>query len=545
MHKNTKYAVLLPIILALAIITGLLLGGVVFRTASITENNQVSRRLAPGSEKLNLTLSLINQKYVDPVNIDSLTENVIPLLLKELDPHSSYIPAQDFPRISESLEGEFEGIGVTFNMLTDTVLVINVIPGGPSSKAGIQAGDRIVTIGGRNTAGIKMDQDSVVKMLRGPRGSKVDLGLQRLGVDELVPVTVTRGVIPIFSILASHKVNPTTGYVMFSQFSRNSYMEITEAFAKLKAQGASKIILDMRGNVGGFLDQAIYISNMFLPKERLIVYTQDRNGNQTKQYTDGEGMFKDIEMVLLIDEQSASSSEILAGALQDNDRCLIIGRRSFGKGLVQERIPFSDGSALQLTISRYYTPSGRSIQKPYDNGIDEYHMDIYNRYQHNEFFSADSIHFADTTKYHTHSGRVVYGGGGIMPDIFVPADTTYYTPYMREVSGKNIIYRFSINFSDRHRAELNSINSIETLEAFFAKNRGMFDQFIAYAAREGVAPDYKDIALSRDVITAQLEGYIGRNTPLEEDAFYYALNKVDNTVLKALEVLESEDVLAR
>ena len=397
----------------------------------------------------------------------------------------------------------------------------------------------LITINDTVVAGVKMRQDEVMKRLRGPRGSKVKLGIQRVGVKDLVPITVTRGVIPIYCINAAYMIGPETGYIVFAQFSRNAHKELMDAVDRLKAQGMKKLILDIRSNPGGFLDQAIEIANEFLPARKMIVYTVERGGEQSRQYSNGKGRLQDIELAVLVDEGSASSSEILAGALQDNDRGTIIGRRTFGKGLVQEQIPFPDGSAVRLTIARYYTPSGRSIQKPYDKGSEDYNNDLMNRYEHNEMFSADSIHFADSLKYFTAGGRTVYGGGGIMPDRFVPADTTDITPYLREVTGRNILYRFTIEYADRHRNELNRITTLPELDAFFAKDPGLLSEFIRYAARAGVAPKPSQIERSKAIILSQIKAYVGRNTPLEDNAFYHALQGIDSTVQQALKEMSA------
>ena len=537
MYKNSKFTIILPAVVACSLVAGVLLGGLVFRTS-----RPVVRRpalTAPGSDKINRLLSLIGTQYVDSVSIDSLTERVIPLILDELDPHSTYLSAQDLSRAKESIEGEFDGIGVVFNMATDTVIVLNVVNSGPSAKAGIQAGDRIVTVNDTVVAGIKMPQDSVVKRLRGPRGSQVTLGIQRAGVKDLVPFVVTRDAIPIKSIVAAYMIRPETGYIKFEQFSMNAHKELAEAIARLKEQGMKKLILDVRGNPGGLLDQAILISREFLPKGKMIVYTQDRDGNREIEYSEGNGKFMDEELVVLIDENSASASEILAGALQDNDRGTIIGRSSFGKGLVQNQIPFPDGSAVRLTVARYYTPTGRSIQKPYSNGREDYYNELLSRYQHDEMFSADSIHFADSLKYTTESGRVVYGGGGIMPDIFVPVDTTDMTPYFREVAGRSILYKFTLEFSDRYRGQLNKIRSLEELDRFFDRQPNLLNEFVSYAAKAGVAPKPAEIERSKAILLAQLKAYIGRNTELEDNAFYHEIQGIDNVIARSIEVLDS------
>ena len=538
MYKNSKFTVILPTVIACSIALGILLGGKVFRNNRT--RNMPNRSLVTGnSNKIDMLLSLINTTYVDSVSIDSLIENAIPLIVDELDPHSSYLTKAEVLEANEIYDAQFDGIGVTFNMLTDTVIVLNVISGGPSADAGIQAGDRIITVNDSTIAGVKMPQNSVVKRLRGPRGSQVKLGIQRYGHKGLIPITVTRGAIPIKSILASYMIRPEIGYIRFEQFSGTSHSELIAAISSLKEQGMKKLILDIRGNGGVLLDQAIVIANEFLPVNNMIVYTQNREGQKDIQYSNGKGSFTDEELVVLIDENSASASEILAGALQDNDRGTIIGRRSFGKGLVQGQFPFPDGSALRLTIARYYTPVGRSIQKPYDKGRESYYNEVYDRYEHDEMFTADSIHFNDSLKFTTPGGKVVYGGGGIMPDIFVPIDTSDVTPYFRAVTDwdKNILYRFTLEFSDRNRARLNGINTLEELDRFFAEQPNLLNDFVAFASRSGVSPNAADIAKSKALILSQLKAYIGRNSPLEDNAFYHCIQQIDPVVDKALETL--------
>lgn len=538
MYKNSKFTVILPTVIACSIALGILLGGKVFRN-NRTRNMPNQSLVTGNNNKIDMLLSLINTTYVDSVSIDSLIENTIPLIVDELDPHSSYLTKAEVLEANEIYDAQFDGIGVTFNMLTDTVIVLNVITGGPSADAGIQAGDRIITVNDSTIAGVKMPQNSVVKRLRGPRGSQVKLGIQRYGHKGLIPITVTRGAIPIKSILASYMIRPEIGYIRFEQFSGTSHSELIAAISSLKEQGMKKLILDIRGNGGGLLDQAIVIANEFLPVNNMIVYTQNREGQKDIQYSNGKGSFTDEELVVLIDENSASASEILAGALQDNDRGTIIGRRSFGKGLVQGQFPFPDGSALRLTIARYYTPVGRSIQKPYDKGRESYYNEVYDRYEHDEMFTADSIHFNDSLKFTTPGGKVVYGGGGIMPDIFVPIDTSDVTPYFRAVTDwdKNILYRFTLEFSDRNRARLNGINTVEELDRFFAEQPNLLNDFVAFASRSGVSPNAADIAKSKALILSQLKAYIGRNSPLEDNAFYHCIQQIDPVVDKALETL--------
>ena len=538
MYKNSKFTVILPTVIACSIALGILLGGKVFRN-NRTRNMPNQSLVTGNNNKIDMLLSLINTTYVDSVSIDSLIENTIPLIVDKLDPHSSYLTKAEVLEANEIYDAQFDGIGVTFNMLTDTVIVLNVISGGPSADAGIQAGDRIITVNDSTIAGVKMPQNSVVKRLRGPRGSQVKLGIQRYGHKGLIPITVTRGAIPIKSILASYMIRPEIGYIRFEQFSGTSHSELIAAISSLKEQGMKKLILDIRGNGGGLLDQAIVIANEFLPVNNMIVYTQNREGQKDIQYSNGKGSFTDEELVVLIDENSASASEILAGALQDNDRGTIIGRRSFGKGLVQGQFPFPDGSALRLTIARYYTPVGRSIQKPYDKGRESYYNEVYDRYEHDEMFTADSVHFNDSLKFTTPGGKVVYGGGGIMPDIFVPIDTSDVTPYFRAVTDwdKNILYRFTLEFSDRNRARLNGINTLEELDRFFAEQPNLLNDFVAFASRSGVSPNAADIAKSKALILSQLKAYIGRNSPLEDNAFYHCIQQIDPVVDKALETL--------
>jgi len=489
--------------------------------------------------KLRETLALIDKKYVDPVNLDTLTEQALPQIVQELDPHSVYIPARELQSVNESLDGEFDGIGVVFNMVTDTVVVLNVIPGGPSDKAGILNGDRILYIDDSLVAGRKIDQNAIVKRLRGKRGSKVNLRIARSSVKELVPIMVTRGVITVKSINAAFMLTPDIGFIKLLSFSKNSHEELYNAIRTLQGQGMKKLIFDLRGNPGGFLDQAIDIANELLPGQKLIVYTVDRNGRRVKEFSDGKGELTDMPLAILIDEGSASSSEILAGAIQDNDRGTIIGRRSFGKGLVQQQFPFSDGSALRLTVARYYTPVGRNIQKPYSKGIEDYGNDIINRYKHQEFFSADSIHFADSLRFTTPGGRVVYGGGGIMPDIFVPMDTTGVTRYFIDVAGRNILYKFTLDYSDRHRAELNAIKNVEQLRSFIYRDTGILDEFVAFAVRNGVKPNPEQIKASSRLMLNQIRSYIARNSPLEDTGFWAIAYTEDNVILKAIETLKN------
>lgn len=558
MSKTPKYLIWVPVLLAITAMAGIGFGVKIGTDRQIRRTAFMQRGMGTSmpaivdegwysseytDDKLMQTIEYIENYYVDPIACDSLYETVIPDLLHQLDPHSIYIPAEEFGAVNESLDGEFDGIGIVFNAATDTVIVMNVIPKGPSDKAGIRAGDRIMRIDDSLVAGRNIPQENIVKRLRGPRGSQVRLSLRRQDIADDVEVTVTRAAIELHSIDAAFMLVPEKhiGYVRLEQFSRTSHAELKQALSRLRGEGMTRLILDLRGNTGGFLDQAILIANEFLPKGKLIVYTEDRYRRQNKEFSNGLGRATDIALAVLVDEGSASSSEILAGALQDNDRGTIIGRRTFGKGLVQNQIPYPDGSALRLTVARYYTPTGRSIQKPYVNGDEEsYQMDMVNRYYNNEFFSADSIRFADSLRFTTPAGRTVYGGGGIMPDIFIPMDTTGITRYYTEVWGRNILYRYTLDFCDRHRERINSVRSIDDLNRLLAGSNLMSD-FIAYARARGVEPDYRDIAASHKLIEAQIRAYIGRNTPLEDNGFYANIYPIDNVIKSAVEELSDAE----
>ena len=509
--------------------------------AQLTSDIQNLERYLTLSDKMVQTVSAIRSYYVDQINLDTIYDRAIPMLLSELDPHSEYIPAKDFKAVNESLEGEVDGIGIVFNASTDTIMVLSVIPQGPSDKAGVRAGDRIMCIDGRDVAGEKIPQDSMVRLMRGKRGTHVKLSLQRHGLDKLVEVDVERGAIELHSIETSFMLceEPNIGFVRLSQFSRTSHAEMRKAIDKLLAEGMQSLIIDLRGNGGGFLDQVILIVNDLLPSGKLIVYTEDRDARQQKQYSKN-GKYPELDVVVLVDEFSASSSEILAGAIQDNDRGLVIGRRTFGKGLVQTQIPFADGSAMRLTVARYYTPTGRSIQKPYTNGDEEaYKMDIINRYNRNEFFTQDSIHFDSSLKYTTPGGRTVYGGGGIMPNIFIPLDTLGVTAYYTKVWNMNVLYRYTLDFTDRHRSDIDSIKSLKQLDSMFERYN-LVDDFVAYAERHGVARNRGQIATSRQIISAQLRAYIGRNTPLGDAAFYYNIYPNDKVLQRAVEEIKNQ-----
>ena len=508
--------------------------------AAFTQDMEAMERLLSGRDKMMQTILSVRNHYVDPVALDTIYEKAIPALLSELDPHSEYIPQKMFEQVNSSLEGEFDGIGIVFNALTDTITVLNVIPKGPSDMAGVRPGDRIMLIDGKEVAGKGLAQDSMVRMMRGVRGSKVRLSIKRSSLDKLVDIDITRAPIEVHSVAAAFMLDKEAGigYIRLSQFARTSYAEVRAALDKLRSEGMQSVIVDLRGNGGGFLDQVVAMVNEFLPAEKLIVYTEDRYGERINEYSRG-GKFTDVDIAVLVDEFSASSSEILAGAIQDNDRGVIIGRRTFGKGLVQAQIPFDDGSAIRLTVARYYTPTGRSIQKPYTNGNEkEYHMDLINRINHHELFSADSIHFDESMRFTTPAGRTVYGGGGIMPDIFIPIDTLYTSEYYNKVWDGNVLYRFTLDFADRNRKAMDGITSLEELDSVL-DGAALMEEFVKYAERNGIARNDADLRKSGEVIEAQIRAYIGRNAMSDESGYYHNIYPIDECMQRAVEELRS------
>ncbi len=542
-YKNNKKIIFLPLLVVVAIVTGFLLGLNLTKShyQRQTAKTSLSGYMQPASSKLGTILNLIDTYYVDTVNVDTLTEELIPKLLEKLDPHSMYIPAKDVVAANENLEGEFEGIGIMFNMITDTVIVQSVIPGGPSEQAGIIGGDRIITVGDSLIAGQKRDQNEVMKMLRGKGGTTVKLGIERQGASELIPIEVVRGKIPIKSIEAAFMIKPGVGFVKLLQFSRTSHEELVAAVERLKNEGMKTLILDLTGNTGGFLDQAILIAQEFLPKDRLIVYTEGKGAPNMRQYADGSGKFIQDSVILMIDEGSASSSEIVAGALQDNDRGIIVGRRSFGKGLVQQQIPFQDGSVVNFTIARYHTPTGRCIQRPYDKGIEAYNNDIINRMLHKEFVSKDSIKLSDSLKYTTPKGKVVYGGGGIMPDVFVPIDTTALDSFTHRVLANNVLFRYVLSYTDQHRDELSGIKTMEQAESYFEeKMPQIYEGMITFARGRKIDTEGAKSVTSKKFIAPYLKAYIARNTSLDENGFYAFIYPLNTITVESLKIADRQ-----
>jgi carboxyl-terminal processing protease len=465
-----------------------------------------------------------------------LTEQAIPKLLEMLDPHSQYIPASDFELANEPLEGNFSGIGVQFNMLNDTLVVIKAIANGPSEKVGILAGDRIILVDGDTVAGVNLSSDSIVKRLKGPQGTTVEVGIDRSSVKDLLNFTIVRDQIPLYSVDVAYMVTNEIGYIRINNFSRTTFEEFASAAAKLLGKGMQKVILDLRDNGGGILTTAVNVADQFLEEGQLIVYTEGNARSREDFAASKGGLCKDVELVVLIDETSASASEIIAGAIQDNDRGLVIGRRSFGKGLVQEQNMLSDGSAIRLTIARYYTPSGRCIQKSYKNGTEDYYNELSARYDHGEFLQRDSINFADSLKYKTIGGRTVYGGGGIMPDLFVPMDTTGYSNYFVEIRNRGLIYRFALEYSDKNRNKLSKIKSLEECIIYLNKEN-ISKKFIDFASANGVPFNKKEYGISKEIIEIQLKAYIARNI-FDNEGFYPVIEKIDYTLQVAIEELK-------
>ena len=520
--------ILLPLLIAVGMGCGIFIGRYI-----------TTRSLTAKEEKLKLVLNLIGSDYVDPLDMDSLIEASFPELLSSLDPHSVYIPAEELQGVNEDLQGSFSGVGVSFQILNDTVQVIEVVTGGPAEKVGILAGDRIVKADTTNLTGTDINTDNVFKTLRGEKGSTVELTIKRYGQNKELVFDVVRGDIPVNSVDVSYMLSDDIGYIKVTKFSRNTYMEFFNALNILRQEGATSFVIDLRGNQGGFMDQAIFMANEFLPPGRLIVYTKGRKmENEYMAMSDGRGRFQDYPLVVLTNEASASASEIFAGAIQDNDRGLIIGRRTFGKGLVQNQTELPDSSAIRLTVARYYTPSGRSIQKEFKRGeIGKYDMDIIDRYSHGEFYNADSIKLDKDKIFFTTNGREVYGGGGIMPDVFIPEDTTGFTSYYMNVANQGLIQKYASSVADQYREKLGGERTLEKFLDILPPDNVLLENFVAYAVTKGVPARWYYIIRSRDLLVSQLRAMLARDV-LGYPAFVEMLNENDNAVLNAIKQLQ-------
>ncbi len=522
----------MPLIIAIAIILGMYIQHNIDLRKYRGSNSSIQ-----SGNKIDAVLDYVTREYVDTVNISQIVENTIPKVLEELDPHSIYIPAVDLQAMNEPLEGNFDGIGVQFNIQKDTVSVIKVIEGGPSEKVGIRDGDRIVKVNDSLIAGVGITNEKVMKLLRGKKNTKVNVSILRREEANLVNFSITRDAIPLYSVDVSYMIDDSIGYIRLSKFARTTYNEFLEAVAKLKANGMTKLVFDLRGNSGGYMDAAVNIADEFLPEGKLIVYTQGKARPRTSYYSTHRASCTDLGLVVLIDEWSASASEIVAGAIQDNDRGQVIGRRSFGKGLVQEPVMFTDGSSIRLTIARYYTPAGRCIQKSYSGGQEKYYEDIHQRYVNGEFEEKDSVPLLDSLKYYTSNGRVVYGGGGIMPDVFVAADTTGYSEYYTKLSRKGLEYQFCFEYTDTHRNLLSKFKTAQEISVYLDKEE-ILSQFVSFAASHGLPKDQQGLKISGNIINYQLKALIARNI-LDNEGFYPIIQEIDKTLIEGIRLIKN------
>lgn len=526
--RNSSFQIKLPLFIAMALVVGVLLGATTFSPSSNNPQGTAKSYL-----KFRDILSYIDRDYVDTVNIEALADYGITQMLKKLDPHTAYIPADELAMARSYLEGDFEGIGVEFNIFKDTIYVVSPISGGPSEAAGIQAGDKIVKVNGETVAGIGITNEGVFKRLRGKQGSKVNLTILRDATRKPLNVSIERSKIPTSSVDVSYMVDNTTGYIKVSRFSANTYEEFKEALTKLKGKGMQQLILDLRGNPGGYMDHAIRMADEFVSGEKMIVYTDGKGDKyDSKTFAEQKGAFEKGPLIVLLDEGSASASEIVAGALQDNDRALIVGRRSFGKGLVQVPIPLNDGSELRLTISRYYTPSGRSIQKPYAGDAESYEMDILNRFENGEYFHPDSSLFVDSLKYKTLQGRAVYGGGGIMPDVFVPRDTMELSHYLSQLYNKNIIREYTLNYYRKNKNTLEKM-PFEKFKANFEVTDKMLQDVVQMAREAEVEYNEAEFNRSKNLLRNNLKAFIARSV-YGNQGFFPILHQSDEEFQQAI-----------
>ncbi len=532
MNKTLK--ILLPVIFALLLIAGMFLGSYLSSGSSALGGGVTGKYR---NDKIRDIMYLIQRDYVDKVDEKELTDLAIQGLLQQLDPHSVYIPAEELAAVTEEITGRFEGIGVQFTIRKDTVMVIRVIPGGPSETAGVLAGDRIVAVEGKKVAGVGITNDEVMKHLKGPGGTTIRISVFRKGRKELIEIPVTRDVIKTQSIDASYMATKQIGYIKLNTFAGNTYIEMMERMNELRVSGMKNLILDLRGNSGGLLDQAILIVNEFLEKDELIVYTQGKTGRKKLSFANGEGEYRNIGLTVLIDDFSASASEIIAGAIQDNDRGWIVGRRSFGKGLVQQQMTLADGSALRLTTERYYTPAGRSIQKPYSHNQEEYYNELMTRYLNGGMESPDSIPLTDSLKVFTlKKKRAVYGGGGIMPDYFIPMGRKHETPLYRELRNNGVIYEFASEFADRNRSVIANAYSGDQYMSRYSPDRKLMDEFRVYAAAREIKIETNLPPETTRQLTHLIKAFIARDL-YGDNIFYQILNSNDEAVLKALSVV--------
>lgn len=530
-NKSNRF---MPLMMALCGIIGIGVGSFYSNHFSGNRLNIINT----GTNRINNLLHIIDDQYVDKVNIDSLVEDAMPKILTELDPHSVYISAKDVQAANQELQGSFSGVGIEFTIREDTIHVQNVIQNGPAERAGLLAGDKIVSVDDTAFVGKVVTNQEAMKRLKGPKNTKVKLGIVRYGEKKPQSFVITRGDIPLKSVSATYMLDDNTGYIRIKSFGETTYAELLVSLVKLGEEGFQNLVIDLRDNTGGYLQSAVQIANEFLPKNKLIVYTEGRKSPRQEYLSDGRGSYKQLPLVVLINEGSASASEILAGAMQDNDRAMVIGRRSFGKGLVQKQIEFSDGSMVRLTVARYYTPSGRCIQKPYVPGDgQDYAQDLMSRYEHGEFFSQDSIKHTGP-EYHTGNGRVVYGGGGITPDIFVPEDTTAFTSYYKQASMSGLIMQFAFTYTDNNRLKLNNFKEMMQLEDYL-KKQNLVDKFATFADDKGLKRRNLMIRKSHKLLDRYINSRVIYNM-LNEQALLQYINQDDPAVQKALKVFENK-----
>ena len=517
-----------PLVISIAIVLGIVIGNYISTKKFTLDKDR----------KINAVLNLIQSEYVDSIDVKDLVEQAIPAIIGNLDPHSYYIPASDIRAENEKLDGSLSGIGVSFFMMNDTANVDQVIPNGPAEKVGMLAGDRIISVNGESFVGGTLTAEGIRSKIRGEKGTKVKIGVKRNSSKKTLTFTITRDDIPMNTVDVSYMLDDKTGYIKIAQFGKNTYDEFFAALSKLKKDGASRYIVDLRGNPGGYMEMAILMVNEFLEQGELIVYTKGRKEREDIQvWSDDQGSFHDAQVAVLIDEYSASASEIMAGALQDNDRGLVVGRRSFGKGLVQKQIYLPDSSAIRLTIARYYTPSHRCIQKDYTLGDeDDYSKELYDRYSHGELYSADSIKVDKSKIFRTANGRIVYGGGGIVPDIFVPNDTTGVTTYYRAVANLGLLQQYVYTYVDINRDQLKNVKTVKQLMGMMPSDDALTYDFVCYARDNGVPMRWYYINLSRSLMARQLRALVIRDV-LGSEEFYRYYNRTDNTVNAALKAL--------
>ncbi len=533
-YKNSSYHIKLPILLTIAVIVGILIG-------SEFAEPKTDKKYLSSIQKFRELLEYIENDYVDSVDTESLIEESIENMLDKLDPHTIYIPPKERELAASQLRATYDGIGVEFNLLRDTLYVVSPLPGGPSEEAGIIAGDKIVSVDGENIAGIGMNNRRVFDMLRGPRGSKVEVGVVRKNEAELLAFELKRGAIPQYSLDASYMIDDNMGYIKVNRFAETTYDEFKKALAELKSQGMTKLILDLQNNTGGYMSAAIGMSNEFLASGEVIVSQKGQSSKyDSKARATKDGIFKEGALIVLVNEGSASASEIVAGALQDNDRALVVGRRSFGKGLVQLPFDLQDGSELRMTIARYYTPSGRSIQKPYDDGEKDYNSDYYNRYTSGELFVKDSVQFDEELAYKTTNGRTVYGGGGIMPDFFVALDTADNSRYINSLSASNTIREYTLDYRDTH-PEIKEM-SFEDFQENFVVTSDMLENLVLLGNKNGVRYSKRQFDKSRQLLSYLVKARIARDL-YDDDAFYKIYNKTNEIYRQAIELFRNPELL--